>query len=209
MKPDHTVETEDGGYCPWCGRPRQETWEFCRGCGRTLNGELAPAEASHLGPPPSTHPIAADVSAEVRHLTDGGLLAEAEALLRESIERAPTVGNLLHLVDVLTRQGRFSETEPLLEDALVFAPRDPYVRLKRAVYYGRIGLYSISSEELGLARRYLSAADVGALLYCQELDRWLRDRSKTSFVSQTSLPRLPGWLAGLRRRRLPTAARAR
>src|SRR5438270_2565386 len=101
---------------------------------------------------------------------------------------------------MLTEEKRFMATQPLLEQAVALAPADPKVRLRRAVFFGRLGFYDKSKEDLAIARRYLKNSDVPALLYAQELDRWLREQSKSTFVRQSYLPRLPSFLSGLWRR---------
>src|SRR5262249_54121056 len=120
--------------------------------------------------------------------------AEAEARLRSLLVVERTVPALLSLVDILTFKRRFTETEPLLEEALALDPENGTARLRRAAYLARLGLYPQASEEMTLARRNLGPADFDAILRWQDLDRWLRDAAKSSFVMRTGLPSLPRWL---------------
>jgi hypothetical protein len=138
---------------------------------------------------------------EVSTLIDAGRLVDAETRLKEMLARRRSLLVILALVDLLTRQRRISETETLLGEALALDPASSAVRLRRAAYYGRIGLLTPATDELALARRFIKPSDLEALLYWQELDRWLREASRTSFVLQGSLPRLPSWLKRSRQRK--------
>jgi tetratricopeptide (TPR) repeat protein len=136
---------------------------------------------------------------EINSLLDAGRLNDAEALLRLRLESVPEVETMLLLAVVLTKQHRYSEAGTLLEETVALDPANAEAHIRRAEYLGRVGLYDQALEQLRLARRYLRPSEVPALLHCQELERWLRERIKSGFVVHPSLPRLPSWLIRSRR----------
>jgi tetratricopeptide (TPR) repeat protein len=178
-------------FCVGCGHAMASGWTFCPVCG-------AARAVTPESPAISTANLPSSQRAETGRLIEDGLLEEAEASLRHSLEVERTPEAILLLVDVLTRQHRYSETVDLLDEALALDRRNPETHMLRAQYFGRVGLYARAFEELRVAERHLPPSEVRALLQCQALDRWLRERSKFSFIRNPSLPRLPSWLHGFR-----------
>jgi len=173
-------------FCVGCGHAFQAGWAFCPACGAGRVDKACSA-ATEVAPHSS-------LREEVTSLLDGGHLIDAEALLRSGLESVPAVETMLLLSVVLTKQHRYSEAGTLLEETVVIDPTNAEAHMRRAEYRGRVGLYDQALQDLGLARRYLRSSEVPALLHCQELERWLRERIKSGFVVHPSLPRLPSWL---------------
>jgi tetratricopeptide (TPR) repeat protein len=101
----------------------------------------------------------------------------------------------------LLRAGSIIEAKESLDDALRKKPDSYAIHYERACLLARLGLYPQATDDLTAARRLLPLDEVRELLRCQELDRWLRDKSKNSFVREAALPRIPGWLPGIGRSR--------
>ena len=172
-------------FCVECGL-NLEAWQFCPRCGAKRIEIDAPEPAAPA--PPSR---ATAMRLEVRQLIDDGNLAEAEVLVRRELEVERTLETLLVAADVLSRRHVVNETKDLLDEALELAPKNYLVHVRLSEHFGRIGLYPQSLEAIVKARRLLPPKDVSALLYCQELERIMRDRSRGSFVRETGRPKLP------------------
>jgi hypothetical protein len=191
-------------FCVECGL-KLEAWQFCPRCGArridvTTAGEAVPA------PPPSR---ATAMRLEVRALIDDGDLATAETLVRRALAEERTLETLLVAADVLSRRHLVDDTKELLDEALELGPGNYLVHVRLSEHYGRIGLYPQSLDAIARARRLLPPSDLSALMYCQELERIMRDRSRGSFVRQTGLPQLPSRFRGSRGKDAPRSTNSR
>ena len=180
-------------FCVECGL-KLEAWQFCPRCGARRIDVTAAAEAAPAPPPTA----ATAMRLEVRTLIDDGDLATAEVLVRRALSDERTLETLLVAADVLSRRHLIDETKDLLDEALALAPNNYLVHVRLSEHFGRIGLYPQSLEAIAKARRLLPPSDISALVYCQELERIMRDRSRGSFVRQSSLPKLPSRFRGSR-----------
>jgi hypothetical protein len=177
-------------FCVSCGLRMGEAWAFCPRCG-----------AAHETIEEAVPEIESPLIAEVRRLLDRGDLKEAESRVKTLLSTGPDVQAFLLLAAIRQQQNDFDGLAETLDEALNLDPTDPLVRLRRSEHFARLGLHPQAFAELAVARRYFPSSNIQAAIYCQDLDRWLRDKSRSSFVRQPSLPRLPDWLSTLGRRR--------
>lgn len=192
-------------FCPHCGFQLWSQWGFCPRCGRNLEDLYLTLWQNPEGAlvPPVT--IRAPCATEALELLKSGLVAEAEARLRASIQEAPAEVELrLILADVLVQRFEIQEAGALLDEALAMAPDEFMVRLRRGELLTRVGRDPEALSELDAAQQ-LPAPNVQALVFCRELRRCVADRARGSFVRQSTLPKRPEWLgqvsARLRRAR--------
>ena len=186
-------------FCVGCGRTFEADWAFCPACG---SGRV-------LTVPPPEGPAAFGLRAEIVPLVDAGQLNEAETLLRSRLAAARNVETILLLAAVLAKKHHYSEGGRLLEEAVDLDPTNAEAHMGLAEYRGRVGLYDQALRDLLLARRYLPSNEVRGLLQCQELERWLRDKARSSFFVHPSLPSLPGWLRRAKHAKRPEFVEAR
>jgi tetratricopeptide (TPR) repeat protein len=149
---------------------------FCTACGSRVEAGWAFCRACGVALAPAAEP------------------APAEAA--DPVGRAVVVA-----AENLVQAGHVMEAKATLDDALHETPDSYVIHFERASLLGRLGLFPQAIDDLATARRLLPPDDVRELLRCQELDRWLREKSKNSFVHQAALPRIPGWLPGIGRSR--------
>lgn len=183
----------EAAFCVECGL-KLDAWQFCPRCG-AKRIDVASANEPLPAPPPSR---ATAMRLEVRTLIDDGDLATAEMLVRRALTEERTLETLLVAADVFSRRHLVDDTKDLLDEALGLAPSNYLVHVRLSEHFGRIGLYPQSLEAISKARRLLPPSDISALMYCQELERIMRDRSRGSFVRQTGLPKLPSRFRGSR-----------
>jgi hypothetical protein len=177
-------------FCVSCGLRLGEAWAFCPRCG-----------AAHETIVESVNETEDPLLIEAQSLVQRGELKEAESRVKAMLTSGPDVQALLLLAAIRHQQNDFDGLAETLDEAINFNPTDPYVRLRRAEHFARLGLYPQAFADLRVARRYFLGGNTQAALYCQDLDRWLRDRSRSSFVRQPVLPHMPAWLSSLGRRR--------
>ena len=183
----------EAAFCVECGL-KLDAWQFCPRCGAKRIDVASTNE-----PLPATPPSRATaMRLEVRTRIDDGDLATAEMLVRRALTEERTLETLLVAADVFSRRHLVDDTKDLLDEALELAPSNYLVHVRLSEHFGRIGLYPQSLEAISKARRLLPPSDISALMYCQELERIMRDRSRGSFVRQTGLPKLPSRFRGSR-----------
>ena len=152
-------------HCVACGQALDATWAFCAACGARRAQPIAEPNGQQAPASPVLEPVMHAPSSDVERL-----LARAETLGREQ---------------------RIEEMAAALDEAVEADSSHPVVRLRRAEYFARLGLYAQAKDELKTARRLLPSGDLRAQLYCHELSRWIDDRARLSFVRHPALPRLP------------------
>jgi len=149
---------------------------FCTGCGRRYEDGWSFCPACGAA----------------RVVLDGG---EAPA------ETAPASIGSVRAAD-LVAANEFMQAKAALDEAIALDAGDHRLRLQRARLLARLGLYPAALADLREARRLLPRGEVQVLLEIQELERLVRDRSRSTFVRRSELPRIPRWLsrvAGVRR----------
>ena len=186
---------DDLPFCVECGLQLGD-WKFCPKCGTKRLDRAAIAEA------PKTEPTGdSGMRLEVRSLIDAGDLPAAELTVRRALKESRTLETLLVAADVFSRRHLVNETKDLLDEALELAPNNYLVHVRLSEHLGRVGLYPQSIEAVSRARRLLPDGDVTALVYCQELERIMRDRTRGGFVRASSAPRFSSRLGGLGKRK--------
>jgi len=150
-----------------------------------LESETTVAVAS-----PAPMSRATEMRLQVKVLIDSDNLTEAETIVRRELLQERSLEVLLVAADVLSRRFKVNDATDLLDEALKLAPQNYMAHIRQGEHLARIGLFPQALEAIGRARRYLPAHEVAALVYCQELERVFRERSKGGFVRNTKLRRL-------------------
>ena len=88
------------------------------------------------------------------------------------------------------------------------APGNYLVHVRLSEHFGRVGLYPQALEAIVKARRLLPAGDVTTLVYCQEMERVMRERTRGGFVRASSAPRFASRLSGLGKRKPSNSSQA-
>lgn len=183
-------------FCPYCGKPRAETWCFCEFCGEPLPAGHNPG--STLGKSETAIGKAGRISgttalwSKAQEQFHQGNYEGAEQCLQELAAEGMDYPEALALWGaVCLRRYRPDQARELLERAITLAPSSPFVRLCMAEYWLALGIPSRAQEELK------TAAGVGVndpLLYgaIRAISGRVQRANRWSFVRAPAFPSLRG-----------------
>jgi predicted Zn-dependent protease len=193
----------DTRFCDGCGQSNRVAARFCANCGSALPEQLAealaPAELARrawerretlnarsiletaLAEEPNEHGARLAYAALLLQSADWDHGLEHLEYLRANAPWSPIVeaytgGALLGL-------NRVSDAKDTLDDAVLKAPNDFYVLLKRGELYCRLGVFLTAVEALERASR-IGVEDPVGREAVRRLLRFARDKSNGSFVRQ-------------------------
>ncbi|HEY7269939.1 MAG TPA: tetratricopeptide repeat protein [Dehalococcoidia bacterium] len=161
-------------------------WTFCAGCGAPI--ERANQEPAGIQPD--------ELSVRALRLIGEGFPGEAEELLVAGLDDAGPDAHLLY-ARLLMERNDFGLARAHFDVAVRMAPANFMVRVRRAEFFSRYGLYGDALAEAEEARKL--APDVGSLIHIQDVERRLAERARGSFVVSSQLPSAPRWLRSLYR----------
>ena len=152
-------------FCSGCGRGAREGDRYCRGCGMLLDEAMAGepiaeaeayAAAGQLAQAIATiqRAIGAGESADLQialctlYLRRGGQGDARRALDRALALDANSAVAHAYIAGLDMHAGRVAEAQQRLDHALSLAPDDLIVRIKRAEYWLRLGIFDNAKLEL-------------------------------------------------------------
>ncbi len=154
-------------FCTTCGQPRTHAARFCAFCGQSV---LSAPDAPF---------------ARADALLRQGEPAKAEAELRRFIAaQGDDAAARALLGSALMAQFQFDDAREELDAAVRIDPDDAFVRVKRAEYFFRLGLFRDAEQELELAKQS-PVADPTTYFYARQLLNEVRTRARRSFTRQT------------------------